>query len=165
RDCRTFDRAHAGARRRHTYRHAGGNRRGPDAARIHQGWRHRRMHDRKNRHIAQYLSCIFHNHTLTGLQMKRLIIALGLALASFGATAESFPSKPLTLIVPYSAGGSSDALARALGQAISKEAGESVVIENRPGGSTVIGAQALLSKPSDGHSALLIAASFVINPY
>lgn len=97
--------------------------------------------------------------------MKKLIIALGLALASFGAAAETFPSKPLTIIVPYSAGGSSDALARALGVAVNKETGQSVVIENRPGGSTVIGAQALLSKPADGHSALLIAASFVINPH
>lgn len=97
--------------------------------------------------------------------MNKLILTLGLALSCFGATAETFPSKPLTLIVPYSAGGSSDALARALGQSISKQTGQSVVVENRPGGSTVIGAQGLLSKPADGHSALLIAASFVINPY
>jgi tripartite-type tricarboxylate transporter receptor subunit TctC len=96
--------------------------------------------------------------------MKKLIIGLGLALGCLGASAETFPSRPLTLIVPYSAGGSSDALARALGQAVAKDTGQSVVIENRPGGSTVIGAQALQAKPADGHTALLIAASFVINP-
>ncbi len=96
--------------------------------------------------------------------MKKLIIGMTLALSCFGAAAETFPSRPLTLIVPYSAGGSSDALARALGQAVAKETGESVIIENRPGGSTVIGAQALQAKPADGHTALLIAASFVINP-
>ncbi len=97
--------------------------------------------------------------------MKKLILTLGLVLSCFGATAETFPSKPFTLIVPYTAGGSSDALARALGQSVNKQTGQSVVIENRPGGSTVIGAQGLLSKPDDGHAALLIAASFVINPY
>ncbi len=97
--------------------------------------------------------------------MKRFIAAAVLAVGSVSVSAQTFPSQSLTLVVPYAAGGSSDALARALGQAISKETGQSVVVENRPGGSTVIGAQALLSKPADGYSVLMIAASFVINPH
>lgn len=97
--------------------------------------------------------------------MKKAVLGLALALACSVAVAEEFPSRPITLIVPYSAGGSSDALARALGEVISKETGQSVIIENRPGGSTVIGAQGLLGKPADGYTTLLVAASFVINPH
>ncbi|MFT0849219.1 tripartite tricarboxylate transporter substrate binding protein [Achromobacter sp. F4_2707] len=97
--------------------------------------------------------------------MKKAILSLALAFACTGVAAEDFPSRPLTLIVPYSAGGSSDTLARALGDVVSKEIGQSVIVENRPGAGTVIGAQGLLSKPADGHTALLVAASFVINPH
>ncbi|MBN9474033.1 MAG: tripartite tricarboxylate transporter substrate binding protein [Burkholderiales bacterium] len=97
--------------------------------------------------------------------MKKLVLGLALSLASTAPMAQSFPSQPLTLIVPYAAGGSSDALARALAQVVGKAAGVSVVVENRPGGGTVIGAQALQAKPADGQTVLMMAASFVINPY
>lgn len=97
--------------------------------------------------------------------MKKFMLGLGLCLVSAAAAAQKFPSQPLTLIVPYAAGGSSDALARSLAQAVGREAGVAVVVENRPGGSTVIGAQALLGKPADGHTLFMMAASFVINPY
>lgn len=97
--------------------------------------------------------------------MKKTVAGIALALACTGVAAENFPSRPITLIVPYSAGGSSDTLARALGDVISQETGQSVIIENRPGGSTVIGSQALLGKPADGYTTLLVAASFVINPH
>ena len=97
--------------------------------------------------------------------MKKLVLGLALSLASTAPMAQSFPSQPLTLIVPYAAGGSSDALARALAQVVGKAAGVSVVVENRPGGGTVIGTQALLAKPADGQTVLMMAASFVINPY
>lgn len=97
--------------------------------------------------------------------MKKTVLGIALALVCTGVAAEDFPSRPITLIVPYSAGGSSDTLARALGDVVSKETGQSVIIENRPGGSTVIGAQGLLGKPADGYTTLLVAASFVINPH
>ncbi|WP_179216473.1 Bug family tripartite tricarboxylate transporter substrate binding protein [Achromobacter xylosoxidans] len=97
--------------------------------------------------------------------MKKTVLAAALALASMNAAADTFPSQPMTLIVPYTAGGSSDALARALAKAIAKNTGANIIVENRPGGSTVIGAQTLLGKPADGNTVLLIAASFVINPY
>ena len=97
--------------------------------------------------------------------MKKAALGLALAFACSGVAAEDFPSRPITLIVPYSAGGSSDTLARALADVVSKETGQSVIVENRPGGSTVIGAQGLLGKPADGYTTLLVAASFVINPH
>ncbi|VCU70833.1 Tripartite tricarboxylate transporter family receptor [Pigmentiphaga humi] len=97
--------------------------------------------------------------------MKSLFAALGLSMGMFATAAHAFPTQPLTVIVPYAAGGSSDALARALGQAVGKAANTAVVIEDRPGGGTVIGAQALLGKPADGHTVFMMAASFIINPY
>src|SRR5690554_5481074 len=99
--------------------------------------------------------------------MKKLLIAVGLVMgcATTTAIAETFPERPLTIIVPYAAGGSSDTVARAAGKHIAEATGQSVVVENRPGGATVIGAQALLSKPADGYTTMLVAASFVINPH
>lgn len=99
--------------------------------------------------------------------MKRLLLSAALALGMTGGVAaqDNFPSETLNIIVPYAPGGSSDALARAVGQAISEENNVSVMIDNRPGGGTVIGAQRLLSQRPDGHTVLVIAASFVINPH
>jgi len=97
--------------------------------------------------------------------MKKLFVALGLALTCMGAAAQTFPDRPLTLVVPYAPGGGSDLLARALGQIISTQTGQSVVVENRPGAATVIGAQSVLAKPADGYTLMAVAASFVINPH
>lgn len=96
--------------------------------------------------------------------MKKALIGMSLALACSGVAATEFPSQNMTLIVPYTAGGSSDSLARAVGAAVAKEADQTLIVENRPGGSTVIGAQYLLNKPADGHTVLMMAASFVVNP-
>ncbi|MCX5591139.1 Bug family tripartite tricarboxylate transporter substrate binding protein [Alcaligenes endophyticus] len=96
--------------------------------------------------------------------MKKALIGMSLALACSGVAATEFPTQTMTLIVPYTAGGSSDSLARAVGAAVAKEADKTLIVENRPGGSTVIGAQYLLNKPADGHTVLLMAASFVVNP-
>ena len=99
--------------------------------------------------------------------MKKLLLALGvlscLMAPAFGQKA--FPSQSVTLVVPYAAGGSADVLARSLGNAVGAEIGQSVVVDNRPGGATVIGAQAVLGKPADGYTAFVVAASFVINPH
>lgn len=99
--------------------------------------------------------------------MKRLLLSATLLLGLTGVALaqDSFPSETLNIVVPYAPGGSSDALTRAIGQAISQENDISVVIDNRPGGGTVIGAQRMLSQKPDGHTVFVMAASFVINPY
>ncbi len=99
--------------------------------------------------------------------MKKFILAMGmLSLAAVPAfSQEAYPAQPVTLVVPYAPGGTADLLARSLGKAISADTGKSVVVDNRPGGATVIGAQAVLGKPADGYAALVSAASFVINPH
>lgn len=97
--------------------------------------------------------------------MKKILLS---ALLTFGLlnapmAQEQFPKDTLTIIVPYAPGGSSDSLARALAQAISDEYEFPVIVDNRPGGGTVIGAQRLLSQKPDGHTVFITAASFVIN--
>ncbi len=97
--------------------------------------------------------------------MKKTIIALGVMLGSVVSTSYAFPDQAMTIVVPYAAGGSSDTVARAAGKYISAETKQNVVVDNKPGGATVIGSQAVLGKPADGYTTLLVAASFIINPH
>lgn len=99
--------------------------------------------------------------------MKNLYLAIGLlfCVAAPASSQEAFPSKPITLVVPYAPGGSTDVLVRALGKVVTAQTGQAVIVENRPGGATVIGAQAVLNKPADGYTGFVSAASFVINPH
>lgn len=73
--------------------------------------------------------------------------------------AEGFPSKPITLIVPYGAGGTADAIARALGERLSAQLKQQVIIDNKPGAAGVLGTSALAQSPKDGHVLALVASS------
>jgi len=83
--------------------------------------------------------------------IRRLLLAtlatLGLGLAQ----AQSFPSKPVTLMVPYPAGGLSDVIARMVNDPLSKQLGQPVIVENLGGASGAIAAQKVLNAPADGH--------------
>ena len=87
--------------------------------------------------------------------MNRSIARVAAALASLvvagAAFAQTFPAKPVTLLVPYPAGGLSDVIARTLSTSLSKQLGQPVVVENLGGASGSIAAQKLLSSPADGH--------------
>ena len=80
-------------------------------------------------------------------------VALG-----FGARAQDFPSRPITFVIPLGAGGVMDVIARVIGPKLTERLGRTVVIENRTGGGTVIGAQAVARAAPDGHT-LLFAPS------
>jgi tripartite-type tricarboxylate transporter receptor subunit TctC len=100
--------------------------------------------------------------------MKRLIALCALALTAAGALAQPaafHPSKPVTLIVPYSAGGGTDVVGRLFAKELSELWGQPVLVENRTGGSGVIGSAVVAKAPSDGHTLLLSVASIAINPF
>lgn len=90
-----------------------------------------------------------------------------LALAAFAldAHAQPFPSHPLTLVVPYPAGGSADILARTIGQKLSDKLGQTVVVENKGGAGTAIGTRFVAEAPPDGYTLLMgTVSSHAINP-
>lgn len=88
----------------------------------------------------------------TAHQMFVLFLTLALALACGESTAQSYPSKPIHVIVPYAAGGIVDAVARTVGSQLAEIIGQPVIVENRPGGSTIIGMMACAKAPSDGYT-------------
>jgi len=83
-----------------------------------------------------------------------------------GAIAQqpAFPAKTVRFIAPFSAGGSTDILARLVAQHMNKQWGQSVIVENRPGAGGNIGAEVVAKSPPDGHVLLLSASSVAINP-
>ncbi|HVJ76031.1 MAG TPA: tripartite tricarboxylate transporter substrate binding protein [Casimicrobiaceae bacterium] len=96
--------------------------------------------------------------------LSRLVGAIALSLASVAALAQPFPSKPIRIIVPYSAGSGSDALARTIGQVVGERAKQSVVVENREGGGSLVGTLEAAKAAPDGYTILIVANPFVINP-
>ena len=93
-------------------------------------------------------------------------LALGLIVAAAGsAHAQTYPAKPLRLIVPFPPGGAADVTARVLGEPMSKALGQPIVVENRPGAGAVIGYEAGAKAPGDGYTILIVFPSFVINAF
>ena len=90
---------------------------------------------------------------VVGLIRTAMCVAL-VALAT-AATAQNYPSGPVKLVVPLPAGGVTDVMARIVGQRLQEMWGQSVVIENRPGGNTGVGAQAVERSPADGLTLLV----------
>jgi tripartite-type tricarboxylate transporter receptor subunit TctC len=92
-------------------------------------------------------------------------IAISL-LASGGAFAQSnFPTKPVHIYVPYPAGGGVDILTRTLGDVVSKQWGQTVLVENRPGAGGVVASQALVQSPPDGYTLIMVASGHATNPF
>src|SRR5919201_6214328 len=94
------------------------------------------------------------------------LLAFALALAATWANAQSFPSKPIRMVVPYTAGGPADLLVRALGQKLTDAWGQQVLVENKPGANEIIAAQDVAKSPPDGYNWLLASdAVESLNPY
>lgn len=85
--------------------------------------------------------------------MRKLLGGMILALPLL-ATAQNFPSKPIRWLVPYAAGGGSDFLARTIGQTLSTQVGQTVVVDNKPGANTAIAAAETARSPADGYTVL-----------
>lgn len=88
-------------------------------------------------------------------QVLKGVAALGgLGLSGFAAQAQSYPNRPIKLILPYTAGSPNDVIARVIGPILSGRLGQPVVIENRAGGGTAIGLKAVTGADADGHTLL-----------
>ncbi len=86
------------------------------------------------------------------------------ALAPAGAHAETYPAKPIKLVVPYTPGGGADTLARITAERMAAKLGQPVLVENKPGANTIIGTEYVAGQPNDGYTLLYVASSFAINP-
>jgi tripartite-type tricarboxylate transporter receptor subunit TctC len=95
------------------------------------------------------------------------MIAAAVAIGAAGgvASAQSFPSKVVHIFVPYAAGGGVDILARTLGDVVSRQWGQPVVVENRPGAGGVVASQALAMSPPDGYTLIVVASGHATNPF
>lgn len=99
-------------------------------------------------------------HFLQSLALAATVLSPAISLAQ-----EAWPAKPIRLIVPFPPGGGTDLVARALGQKLSERLKQPVVIDNRPGASTIIGTDAVAKSAPDGYTLLLSGStSFTVNP-
>ena len=98
------------------------------------------------------------------MKMYARHLALAAALvAAFPCAGQTYPAKPVRVIVPYAAGGNTDFVARAIGAKLSPVFGQQVVVDNRPGGGTNIGSEAVAKAPGDGYLLLMAGAANAIN--
>jgi tripartite-type tricarboxylate transporter receptor subunit TctC len=105
--------------------------------------------------------------SLPGLRRRSALRALSMlaagSLAASAALAQSFPSRTITIVVPFAAGGASDITARLIGQELAATLGTSVVVDNKPGANTQIGTTLVTRAPADGHTLLLGTTSLINN--
>ncbi|HYK14939.1 MAG TPA: tripartite tricarboxylate transporter substrate binding protein [Burkholderiales bacterium] len=94
-----------------------------------------------------------------------LLAALLAAAVSIGAAhAQTYPARAVRMVIPFPAGGGTDFIARAVGQKLSELWGQPVVMDNRPGGTTVLGAELVAKAPPDGYTLLVTPVPFSIVP-
>src|SRR5438046_4065865 len=96
------------------------------------------------------------------MQTAVRLLALVLAFVAVGVQAQTYPSKPIRLLVGYPAGGGMDGIARVFAQKISEDLGQQMVVENRAGASGAIAADAAAKSPPDGYSLYLGESGYLI---
>src|SRR5262245_55554409 len=104
------------------------------------------------------------------MPLRSIALATGLSLLCAAAPAQeradTFPSRSIKIVVPFPAGGPSDVLARMIGQKMTEDWGQPVVVENRPGANTVLGAQQVAKAATDGYTLLMaIDSTLTMNQY
>lgn len=94
----------------------------------------------------------------------RIVTGLLLAVLAGAALAQSFPDKPVKVIIPYAPGGGTDNLIRTIAPTISASMGQQLVIENRPGGNSIIGTELVAKAPADGYTVMATDSAVLVNP-
>jgi tripartite-type tricarboxylate transporter receptor subunit TctC len=92
------------------------------------------------------------------------LAALVLSLGAFGAQAQTYPSKPVKIVVGFAPGGGSDFAARVIAQQLTERMKNQVIVENKPGAGSLIGAEYVIKSAPDGYTLLLTPASYTVNP-
>jgi tripartite-type tricarboxylate transporter receptor subunit TctC len=98
---------------------------------------------------------------------RRCLGTIGAALAALAATpavAQTYPTHPVRLIVPFPAGGSNDVMARLIAPHLEQSLGQPVIVDNRPAAAGQVGTEAVAKAPPDGHTLLLVASSHTVTP-
>ncbi|MFH1602706.1 MAG: tripartite tricarboxylate transporter substrate-binding protein, partial [Pseudomonadota bacterium] len=93
-----------------------------------------------------------------------LTAGLLLVVAGVVAAQQDYPSKSIRFITPFAPGGSTSIVARLIGQKLTESWGQPVIVDNRPGGNTIIGTEALAKSPPDGYTIIVVLNTHVINP-
>src|SRR5262245_51446592 len=117
--------------------------------------------------IAASSACTGGAHESSGsFDRARLAVASAIGMAAAQERPDGFPSRPIKIVVPFPAGGPSDVLARMIGQKMTEDWGQPVLIENRAGANTVLGAQQVAKAPPDGYTLLMaIDSTLAMNQY
>jgi tripartite-type tricarboxylate transporter receptor subunit TctC len=101
-----------------------------------------------------------------GIGLARLAVAAGCLLMATAAAAQTYPTRQIRLVVPFAAGGPADLLARVIAEEMSKDFGQQVFVDNRPGANTIIGAELVAKADPDGYTLLMaIDGTLVMNPF
>jgi tripartite-type tricarboxylate transporter receptor subunit TctC len=97
------------------------------------------------------------------MQGLRFVLAVVAMLAGVGASAQDYPSRPVKIVVPFAAGGPADVYARFLAQRLQDALGQPFVVEDRPGGGSVVGTDVVAKSPADGYTLLLMSNTHTVN--
>ena len=98
---------------------------------------------------------------------RTTLLASLLAACSLGAahaTSDAYPSRPVRLVVPFVAGGTTDVIGRIVAEKFAEKLGQPFVADNRAGANTVVGSEIVARATADGHTLLIVSASIAVNP-
>jgi len=101
-------------------------------------------------------------HPAAGL--ARVLLAAVAVATAVPAYAQSFPTRPVRMIVPYPPGGANDIIARLLSPSLTQQLGQNVIVDNRGGGNTLIGSEIVATSAPNGYTLLVVAAGHAVNP-
>ena len=98
-------------------------------------------------------------------RLLNILIVCAASLSAVVSTswAQSFPSRPVKLVVPYVPGGGADTVARVMAQGLTEEFGQTVLVENKGGANTIIGTEFVANSPPDGYTLLICTTAHAIN--